>query len=189
MYLPFWRNLPSEFTLLIDAASDPVELAAPVRRALMSVDPRLEPFSLVTFTDLLRFSTNTYQISAELVTSLGILALLITAVGLYGIVSFSVSQRSREIGIRMALGAARRETVLLVLREAAALAGWGAVVGLPCAFIAVRLSSALLFGVGPWDAATFLGALVVLAAVLFFAAVAPARRASHIDPMAALRCE
>ena len=189
MYFPFWRNVPSEFTLLIDAASDPVELAAPVRRALMGVDPRLEPFSLVTFTDLLRFSTNTYQISAELVTSLGILALLITAVGLYGVVSFSVSQRSREIGIRMALGAARRETVLLVLREAAALAGWGALVGLPCAFIAVRLSSALLFGVGPWDAATFLGALVVLAAVLFFAAVAPARRASHIDPMAALRCE
>jgi len=187
MYIPFWRDFPGEITLVLHTTSDPVRLAQPVRHLLMSVDPQFEPFSMVTFNDLLRFSTNTYQISAELVSTLGILALLITAVGLYGIVSFSVNQRSREIGIRMALGAARRETVMLVLREVAVLAGWGVVVGVPAALIAIRLASSLLFGVGPWDPATFAAALLLLAAVLFIAALAPARRATRIDPIAALR--
>jgi ABC-type antimicrobial peptide transport system permease subunit len=164
-------------------------IAQPVRRVLMSIDPRLEPFSLVTFNNLLRFSTNLFQVSAELVSGLGLLALVITAVGLYGVVSYSVNQRSREIGIRMALGAGRRQMLGLVLREVGGLAAWGFAIGLPCGMAAARLGSSLLFGVGPWDLKAFVAALAVLAAVLLAAAFAPARRAMKIDPIAALRWE
>ena len=189
LYLPFWRNTVGEVTLVIHGGRDPVALAQPLRRTLMSIDPNLEPFSIVTFTDLIRFSTSMYQLAAVLVSSLGLLALAITAIGLYGVVSFSVSQRSREIGIRMALGAARRETLRLILRDVAMLAVWGMAIGLPCSIIAVHLAAAVLFGAGPWDAPVFLAALSLLAGVLFFAGLVPARRATRIEPMSALRYE
>ena len=149
MYLPFWRNpAPEDLTFIVDAGSDPLPLAQPIRRLLMSTNSQLEPFQMTTFTDLLRFSSWRYQVSAELVSSLGLIALLITAVGLYGVVSYNVSRRSREIGIRMALGAERRQTLLLILKEVAELAGWGIVIGLPCSIVAIRLAASMLFGVG-----------------------------------------
>lgn len=189
LYLPYWRNPVEEVTLVIDAGADPLALAQPLRRTLMSIDSRLEPFSVITFNDLVRFSTSLYQLAAELVSSLGLLALGITAIGLYGVVSFSVNQRSREIGIRMALGADRRRTMFVILREVAMLAAWGMAIGLPCAVVAIHLAAALLFGAGPWDVRVFLSAVTLLAAVLFLAGLVPARRATRIDPMTALRYE
>ncbi len=118
---------------------------------------------------------------------LGLLGLILTAVGLYGVISYGVSQRTRELGIRMALGADRSDTLLLVLREVVLVAGLGIVVGLPLALAATRSFSALLFGVSPWDAPAFALAAVVLCAVLLIAGFLPARRATSIQPSSALR--
>lgn len=189
LYLPFWRNPEEELTLVIDAGADPLSLAQPVRRTLAAIDSNLDPFSITTFSDLLRFSTSLYQLAAELVSSLGLLALVITSVGLYGIVSFNISQRVREIGIRTALGAEPRDTMTLVLSEVAVLSGLGMLIGLPCAMIAIRLASGLLFGAGPFDPGVFVSALAILALVLFLAGFGPARRATRIDPVSALRYE
>ena len=106
--------------------------------------------------------------TAELVGSLGLLGLILTAVGLYGVVSYGVSQRTRELGIRMALGAGKNETLGLVLREVGLLGLIGMAAGLPLALIATRLFSSLLFGVGAWDVPTFVGAAMLLAGVLWW---------------------
>jgi ABC-type antimicrobial peptide transport system permease subunit len=126
-------------------------------------------------------------VTAELLGALGPLGLILTAVGLYGVVSYGVSQRTRELGIRMALGADRADTLGLVLREVAILGLTGILIGLPLALAATRLFSGLLFGVGPCDVPNFAGAGVVLAAVLLAAGFAPARRATGIEPLSALR--
>ena len=125
--------------------------------------------------------------TAELAGALGVLGLVLTAVGLYGVVSYGVSQRTREVGIRMALGAELGDTLRLVFREAALLGAVGVAAGLPVAFAVTQLLSSLLYGVGPWNLPTFAGAALLLLAVLLAAAFAPARRATKIDPAAALR--
>lgn len=187
LYLAYWPNIESEITYLIETSADPTALAPTARQVLKSVDPRLDPLTITTENELIRFSAQTYQITAELVGTLGLLGLILTAVGLYGVVSYSVSQRTRELGIRMALGAGRSETLGLVLREVATLGVIGMAIGLPLALTAARLLSKLLFGVGPWDPITFLSADILLAAVLALAGFLPARRATAIEPSAALR--
>src|SRR5262249_7157013 len=107
--------------------------------------------------------------------------------GLYGVISYGVTQRTRELGIRMALGANRGDTLLLVLREVATVGAIGIVAGLPLAFVATQSFSPLLFGVRPWDAPAFLISITLLAAVLLASGLLPARRATGIDPSSALR--
>jgi predicted permease len=187
LYLAYWPNFEREVTFLIETQGDATALAQPARRALKSVDSRLDPLTITTENELIRFSAQTYQVTAELVGTLGLLGLILTAVGLYGVVSYGVSQRTRELGIRMALGAGRSETLRLVLREVAMLGLIGMAIGLPLALTATRLFSSLLFGVSPWDVPAFLGAAGLLAVVLFTAGLLPARRATGIEPMAALR--
>ena len=187
LYLDYWPNIESEITYLIETSADPITLAAAARKVLKSIDSRLDPLSITTENELIRYSAQTYQVTAELVGALGLLGLTLCAVGLYGVVSYGVSQRTRELGIRMALGADRKDTMRLVLREVATLGAIGGAIGLPLALIATRLMSKLLFGVGPWDPAAFLGSSILLAAVLALAGFIPARRATAIDPSAALR--
>jgi ABC-type antimicrobial peptide transport system permease subunit len=187
LYLAYWPNIESEITYLIETSADPAGLAPTARQVLKSVDSRLDPLTITTENELIRYSAQTYQVTAELVGALGLLGLILTAVGLYGVVSYGVSQRTRELGIRMALGAGRNETLRLVLREVATLGVIGIAIGLPLALTATRLMSKLLFGVGPWDPVTFLGAGMLLAAVLALAGFLPARRATAIEPSAALR--
>jgi len=187
LYLPYWSNFEEEVTFLIQTEGDAAALAQPARRALKSVDSRLSPLTITTDNALIRYSAQLYQITAELVGVLGVLGLMLTAVGLYGVVSYGVSQRTRELGIRMALGAARADTLRLVLREVAALACAGIAVGLPLALIATRLMTTLLFGLGPWNVPTFIVAALLLAAVLLAAGFFPARRATRIEPSSALR--
>jgi ABC-type antimicrobial peptide transport system permease subunit len=119
----------------------------------------------------------------------GVLALVLAAVGIYGVTSYSVTQRQREIGIRMALGAERRRVLLMVVREGGQLALIGITVGLVIGFFVSRLMVAFLFEVAPSDPATFLYVSIILAAVALAACYIPARRASEIDPMGALRSE
>ena len=187
IYLPFWANFEPEITFFIETDGDPMGLSKAARQALKAVSARLDPLTITTQNELIRFSAQTYQVTAELVGALGLLGLILTAVGLYGVVSYGVSQRTRELGIRMALGADRADTLGLVLREVAMLGLAGIVIGLPLALAATQLFSGLLFGVGPWDVPTFAGAAILLAAVLLAAGFAPARRATGIEPVSALR--
>jgi putative ABC transport system permease protein len=162
-------------------------LAQIARRELKTVNASLDPLTITTENDLIRFSAQRYQVTAELVAALGSLGLVLTAVGLYGVVSYGVSQRTRELGIRMALGADRNDTLWLVLREVSILGLTGMAIGLPLALTATRMLSTLLFGVSPWDLPAFAAAIILLAVVLITAGWLPARRATSIQPLSALR--
>jgi len=187
LYLSYWANFEREATFMIETAGDAITLATAARRALKSVDPRLDTLTMTTQTDLVRFSAQKYQVTAELVGALGLLGLILTAVGIYGVVSFGVSQRTRELGIRMALGADRAATLFLVLREVALIGFLGIIAGLPIALTATRMFAALLFGIDPWHAPAFGAAGVLLICMLLAAGILPARRAMALEPGAALR--
>jgi putative ABC transport system permease protein len=118
-----------------------------------------------------------------------VVALALAISGLFGVIAYSVSQRTRELGIRLALGAQRRDVLRLVLRQGLKLAGLGIVIGLAGAIAVMRLLSSLLFGIGPLDPMTFLAVPSLLLAVAWFACWLPARRAARVDPMVALRSE
>jgi predicted permease len=187
LYLSYWANFETEVTFLIETEGDPVALAQAARHQLKTVDARLDPLTITTENELIRFSAQRYQITAEVAGSLGLLGLILTAVGLYGVIAFSVSQRTRELGIRMALGADRGDTLRLVLRDVSMLGAVGLAIGVPAALTVTRLLSSLLFGMGPWDWPAFVAAAILLAMVLFAAALQPALRATGIQPSSALR--
>jgi putative ABC transport system permease protein len=187
LYTSYWANFESEVTFLIETHGDPAALAQGARRALKTVDPRFDPLTVTTEGELIRYSASQFQITAELVAALGFLGLVLTAVGLSGVISFGVSQRTREIGIRMALGAGRGDTLMLVLRDVAKVGAIGIAVGLPVALAATRSLSVMLFGVSHWDAPAFTIAAILLSAVVLAAGFLPARRATSIAPSSALR--
>src|SRR6185503_17276381 len=129
------------------------------------------------------------RIAAGVLGSFGIVALLLAAVGLYGVVAFAVAQRTREIGIRVALGAQSKEVLELMLRQGMSLAGLGLLIGLPIAMVVAKLISGFLLGTGASDPLVFVAAGVTLAIVTLVASYVPARRASRVDPMVALRSQ
>jgi len=187
VYLPFWP--PWEMTLLIEAEGDPAALATSVRTALLDVDRSLEPMSMLTMKDLIRYSARYYQIRAELAAALAVVGLLLTAVGLHGVLAYGVTLRTREIGIRMALGARRGSVVDLVVRQGLILAGAGSIIGVPLALVAGIAMRSMLFGVPAWHAWSFLAALAVVFATAAAASLIPARRAAGVDPATVLREE
>jgi putative ABC transport system permease protein len=140
-------------------------------------------------TELLSRSLFPARMGAVLLGAFGLLALLLAAVGLYGVISYSVSRRVREIGIRMALGAGRREVLRMVLKEAMALVAVGIGLGLAAGAIMTRLLAGFLYAVSVTDPATFAGVTLLLGAVALLASLIPARRATRVDPMVALRYE
>ena len=129
------------------------------------------------------------RLSARLAISFGLLAALLVATGLYGTLSYRVSRRTAEIGVRMALGAQRRRVLWMVLRESLAVSVAGLLLGLPLAVLGARVLRSMLFGLGPGDPIAFAGAVLGLAAVVLAASFIPARRATKVDPMVALRYE
>lgn len=189
IYLPFHRTPSREVTVVVSAGTNSAALAQPLRRALVSINPQLDPLTLTTMRDLIRFSTARTQLVTQLVSALAVFALLFTAVGLCGVVSFGVHQRISEIALRRALGAQRSEILALILRDVASLAWLGAVIGIPAALAATRLASALLFGVRPWDPGSLIVALVIPTLVVFAAGSYPAYLATRIAPLQGLRCE
>jgi ABC-type antimicrobial peptide transport system permease subunit len=156
---------------------------------LKAIDPGLPLGDVQTMGDLVSEATALRRFQTSLLTVFAAIALLLALVGLYGLMAYSVSRRTRELGIRMALGAQRTDVMLLVLKRAALLLGLGLVFGLICSWIATRTIKAFLFGVGEHDPATILFVCILLAVCGLAAALIPARRAASIDPMQALRAE
>ena len=189
MYLPYHLSQMGEITFVLQTRQNAMAIARDARQVLIHANPLLDPMFVTSLPELIRYSAGNYQMMAELVSALGLIGLALTVVGLYGFLAFRVTQRRREIGIRMALGASREATVWLIFRDTASMAGIGLAIGVVLALPAARLESAALFGVGPLDALSITIALGILAAAVAAAAWLPARRAASIDPMQALRSE
>lgn len=194
LYLP-WQQYQNhlgnmgEITFVLRTRQNAMSLAKDAREALIGINPLLDPMLVTSLPELIRYSAGNYQMMAELVTALGLIGLALTVVGLYGFLAYRVAQRRREIGIRMALGATREATALLVLRDTAFMAAIGLGIGVVLAIGAARLESAALFGVAPLDAVSIAAALGILSVAVGVAAWLPARRAAAVEPMQALRTE
>jgi len=169
----------------LDPAATPVEL----REQVQAVNPELPVFGAQTLNDALSASLSERRFSMEMVGLFAMTALLLAGLGIYGVISYIVSERTHEIGIRLALGAQSRNILRMVLREGLGLAIAGTAVGLVCALIVSRLMAGLLYGVRPTDPLTFAGVAILLVGVSLLACYIPARRAMRVDPIVALRYE
>jgi predicted permease len=160
-----------------------------IRATLRSIDPNLVATDIRSMGDLVSLASARRRFQTSLLTAFAAIALLLALVGLYGLIAFSVNRRTREVGIRMALGAQREEVLLLVLCNAGTLIGAGLIVGLGCAWMAGRLLQSFLFGVNGHDPLTGIAVSLSLLACGCLAALVPARRAAAVDPVQALRTE
>jgi predicted permease len=190
-YYPFNQEPDFVFSVVVRTAQADQSLIPTVGDAIRRIDSRINISSQTTMADRLNNAPTVYlrRSSTWLVGGFAAVALLLGVVGLYGVIAYSVSQRTREIGVRIALGAQRSTVYRLILREAGALALAGIVIGTGCAIVAASLMRKLLFGTPPWDIATLVSVAVVLAASALLASFLPARRAASVDPMSALRAE
>jgi putative ABC transport system permease protein len=188
MYISFAQMPSEEGTLIVEAESNPHALTARILSEIQRVD-RNVPVSVRTMHYLMQQAFWADQMAAGFVAALGLLGIFLGAIGLYGVVAFTVNRRSREIGIRMALGAERRDVLRLVLGQGLTLAAIGAGIGLLASLAAMRLLSTMLYGVRPTDPLTFAGSSALVILVALAASWLPARRAASIDPMQSLRTE
>ena len=191
VYYPFNQNTDSGFSLVVRTSQAEQSLLPTMVAAIHEIDPGIGTRDESTMIDRINDSPTAYmhRSSAWLVGGFAVLALSLGVVGLYGVIAYSVTQRTREIGVRMALGAQRSSVYQLILREAGWLVGVGICVGLLCSIAAASLMGSLLFGVRAWDVTTLAAVAVVLACSALLASYIPARRAAKVDPMVALRCE
>jgi len=191
VYYPFNQNTDSYFSLVVRTSQNEQSLLPTMVAAIHEIDPGIGTRDESTMIDRINDSPTAYmhRSSAWLVGGFAALALCLGVVGLYGVIAYSVTQRTREIGVRMALGAQRSSVYQLILREAGWLVGVGICVGLLCSVAAASLMGSLLFGVHAWDVTTLAAVAVVLACSALLASYIPARRAAKVDPMVALRYE
>jgi putative ABC transport system permease protein len=167
----------------------PANMVPTLTTEVQSLDSALPLLHIKTLDEYVSDSIVGTRFEAVLLGTFGILAFLLTAVGLYGVISYTVAQRTRDIGIRLALGADRNAILGMVVKNGTLLAGAGTLIGLATAFLLTRLIASLLYGVGPTDPLTFLCVPIALIAVAILASYVPARRAAKVDPMVALRYE
>jgi putative ABC transport system permease protein len=175
--------------LLVRTSGDPKALIASVRGVIREQDPALAVFGLEPFTDTVSRSVAERRFTMLVLGLLASVALILAAIGVHGVLSYTVTQRAREIGIRMALGAQPSGVLRLVVGQGMALALAGAAIGLAAAFVLTRSMGTLLFGVTPTDPVTFILVPLGLALVALVASYLPARRATRVDPVATLRAE
>jgi putative ABC transport system permease protein len=187
LYFPVLQRPELPMTVLLRAKGDPQGLISAVRQAVQSVDPNLPVFNIRTMESQLSNELVTQRLSVVLVSLFSILALLLAAVGLYGVLAYSIAQRTREIGIRIALGAESGSILSLVVRQGLIIVGVGLAAGIVGSLILTRLIQSLLYGVSGTDPIAVLTAISVLGLAAFLACVVPALRAIRIDPMIALR--
>jgi len=191
LFVPFLQGANSYITYVARSSGKPADAITSLRAALHDIDPQLVLLQPQTIQQLIDQSPSVFlrRYPSYLIGSFATLALLLAMIGLYGLVSYSVAQRTREIGVRMALGAGQHDVLRLVLGEGARLAMVGVSIGLLAAFALARLMRTLLFGVSPADPLTFVGVAALLGAVALAACYIPARRATRVEPVIALRYE
>jgi predicted permease len=189
VYRPLLREYNAGVTLVARVEGDSQSAIAALRREVQSLDPTLPIFSVKTLTEHMQIPLFPARMAAIVLGSFGVLALLLAGIGIYGVMSYVVAGRTREIGLRMALGADRGNVLRLIVGQGMTLALIGLVLGAIFAVVAARLLTSLLYGVSPNDPATFAAVALLLAAVAFLACYIPARRATRVDPMIALRYE
>jgi macrolide transport system ATP-binding/permease protein len=189
IFLPQVQHYGGRVTFLLRSKQSPDSLAPAIRQEVKSLDATLPIFGVRTMPQFLNRIVSVYDMGASLVGTFGVISLLLAAVGIYGVLHFTVTRSTREIGIRMALGAASGDVVGLILGRSMAFVGAGLVLGIGGALVAARFTSSLLAGVGPTDPVTFLAVALIFGLVALVATAIPARRASQVDPMVAVRYE
>jgi putative ABC transport system permease protein len=188
-YIAYSQAAYRGMVVLLRTAGDPTALAPALRREVRAVDPQLPVFELETMNEMYRQSLWEQRLYGAMFGSFAAVALLLAAVGLYGVMAYMVTLRTHEIGVRMALGAQRRDMLRLVVRRGLTLAGLGVAIGLVGAFAVTGLLRGFLFGVTATDPLSFLGIPLILSLVALLASWVPARRATRVDPILALRYE
>ena len=188
-YLPFAQAYGPRMFLAVRASGDAARLAAPLRRKIQAIDPGITLAQIGTMEQARTLSVSQPRFDTELLSLFAGIALLMATVGIYGLIAYSVAQRTHEIGVRMALGAGRADVMRMVVRQGLSLAAIGIVLGLSGALALTRLLKAMLFGIGVTDALTFACAALGMTLVVTLATLVPALRATRISPVAALRYE
>jgi putative ABC transport system permease protein len=186
---PLYSRTLSAMALMVRTEGDPAAMAASIRHEIAAMDAELPVFSIRTMTEYVDSNLEQPRLSMTVLAAFSGLALLLATIGIYGVLSYSVSQRTREIGIRMALGATRASVLRSVLRQGALISAAGVLVGITGSLACMRLIGDLLFGVSPSDFGTYIRIPLLLLLVALCATLIPARRATKIDPMMALRYE
>ena len=190
VYLPLSQNPAARMILLVRSNGDPLQVVKPVKEVVRSLDPNMPMLETRTYADLYRYyAVEGPAIAVELVGTLGAIGLLLAIAGLYGLVAYNVSRRTREIGIRMAIGARPIDVLRLVMRKGLVLVGTGTAIGLALGFAVERLMNSMLFNAGGTDFLVYLTVVPAMVLVTMLAAYVPARRASRIAPTVALRYE
>jgi macrolide transport system ATP-binding/permease protein len=189
LYLPLLQNYRSGMALQLRSTINPEQLAAAVRREAGALDPNLPVYRVALLEDHFTAALTPQRLLTQLISGFGLLALALAGAGLYGSLAYSVSQRTQEIGLRVALGAQTSDVLRLVISQGMLLALLGVIAGLGCALGMTRLMRTLLYGVSPTDPITFAVIAVLLLLVALLACWIPARRATRVDPLIALRCE
>jgi len=189
IYLPLAQNYERKVTLMARSAGDSHQLLTTIRKEIHGLDENLTPYDARTMLEHMELPLAPARMAATALGSFGALALLLAAIGIFGVMSNAVTERTREIGIRIALGAESKEIIKLIVGQGALLVGIGVGIGLLMAGLGTRLLASLLYGLSTLDPWTFVGVPVLLAATAFLACYLPARRATKVDPMSVLRQE
>ena len=188
-YYAMGQLRPTTMAMIIRGSVDPRSLVAPIRSQIQALDRRVPMFAVKTMAEHMTYALWAPNMAASFSLAFGVLAILLSAVGLYSVMAYVVSQRTREVGIRMALGADRSDVMKMITRQGMRLAAIGVGIGLVLALALARVLSSLLIGVSGYDVPTFLLVPAMLAAVALVACYLPARRATKVDPLIALRYE
>jgi putative ABC transport system permease protein len=188
-YLPYFRQPGRDMYLFVRAAADPASLASAVREQVRAIDREQPVTEVKTMNEVVAATTASRRFNTLALGIFAAVALILAALGVYSVISYSVTQRTQEIGVRMALGARGRDVLRLVVRQAMALVAVGIVIGLIAAIAFTRVMKSLLFEVSATDPLTFAAISLLLAVIALLACWIPARRAAKVDPMVALKCE
>ena len=189
LYLPYKQAPNPVEHFMLRVTGDPMTVVPELKAAVATIDPEVTVENVTTMEQIVGRAFAPWRFSTVVVSALSLMAVTFAAVGLAALVAYAVTQRTREIGVRIALGAQRRDVVALLVKESAWMTLGGLAVGMLTAWLLKRSVASMLFGVAPDDGATFGGVAVVLALIALVAAYLPARRAARIDPAVALRTE